>query len=209
MSWCVATDPFGAGDLGTPGAQGPACGAMVGPGMCLDGGVPRAIAYPVAGDLVLSEWMPDPAAVGDTDGEWFELYVGAAVDLNELELSRFTAGAFALEDALASADCLTVPAGSYVVFARNTDAMLNGGLPVVDFEIAFSLVNAGGGLAVGLAGVHLDEVQWAGSSVGAATSLDPAALTPAGNDVVGNLCPAVDPYGLGDTGTPGAANPGC
>ena len=207
--WCIASDPYGAGDLGTPGAQGPTCGAMTGDGMCLDGGVPRPIVYPAAGDLVLSEWMPNPDAVGDTDGEWFELYVGAAVDLNELELSRYSAGAFVLEDTLASADCLSVPAGSHVVFARDVDPLINGGLPAVDFEIGFSLVNAGGGLAVGLAGVHLDEVQWVSSATGAATSLDPTAQTPAGNDVIGNLCPAVDPYGLGDSGTPGAPNPGC
>jgi hypothetical protein len=209
MSWCVATDPYGAGDLGTPGAQGPACPVMVGPGMCLEGGVPRDIVYPTAGDLVLNEWMPNPDAVGDTEGEWFELYVDAAVDLNELELSRFTAGAFVLEDTLAPADCLSVPAGSYVVFARDLDPLVNGGLPVADVAFGFSLLNSSGGLRVGLAGVTLDEVQWASSGTGAATSLDPGAQTPAGNDVVGNLCPAVDPYGLGDAGTPGAPNPGC
>lgn len=209
MSWCFGTDPYGAGDLGTPGTQGPACGGMAGTGMCLDGGVPRAIVYPDPGDLVINEWMPNPNAVADTDGEWFELYVGAAVDLNELQLSRFTAGAFVLEDTLAAPSCLSVPAGSYVIFAQDLDPLVNGGLPVADFAIAFSLVNSGGGLAVGVADVHLDEVQWAGSTAGASTSLDPASLTPAGNDVPGNLCASVDPYGLGDLGTPGAANAGC
>jgi hypothetical protein len=207
--WCVATTPYGLGDLGTPGSQGPACGAMAGNGMCLDGGVPRAIAYPTAGDLVINEWMPNPDAVGDTAGEWFELYVGANVDLNELELSGYSGGAFVLSGMLTAADCLTVPAGSYLLFARNADPALNGGLPAVDFGFTFNLVNSSGGLAVGLAGVHLDEVQWASSATGAATSLDPSAQTPAGNDVVGNLCSAVDPYGLGDLGTPGAPNPGC
>jgi len=209
MSWCVATDPYGGGDLGTPGTQGPACGGMAGTGMCLDGGVLRAIAYPGPGDLVINEWMPNPNAVADADGEWFEVYVDAAVDLNELQLSRFTAGAFVLEDTLADANCLSVPAGSYVVFVQDLDPLINGGLPVADFVIGFSLVNANGGLAVGVADVHLDEVQWTASTVGAATSLDPAAQTAAGNDIPGNLCPAVDPYGAGDLGTPGALNSGC
>lgn len=207
---CTATTPF-SGGLGTPGAQGPACGGgMAGDGMCLDGGVARPIVYPTAGQLVLNEWMPNPDVVSDTNGEWFELYVGAAVDLNELQLSRFTAGAFQLETTLAAADCLTVPAGSYVVFAKSLDPLVNGALPVADFAFAFSLNNTSSGLAVGVADVHLDEVQWAGSTAGAATSLDPAAQTTAGNDVAGNLCPATDPYGPGDnSGTPGAANPAC
>lgn len=209
--WCVSTEPFGAGDLGSPGAQGPACGGgMTGDGMCLDGGVPRAIDYPAAGELVISEWMPNPSGT-DTDAEWFEVYVAAPVDLNELQLSRYTlaAGAFSVQSTLTSADCLAVPAGSYVLFARDLDPLLNGGLPPVDFAFAFSLNNADAGLAVGVADVHLDEVLYASATDGSATQLDPAALTPAGNDDVGNLCPAATPYGAGGNGTPGAANPAC
>lgn len=210
---CAATTPYGAGDLGSPGAQGPACGGgMTGDGMCLDGGVPRAIVYPTAGELVLTEWMPNPEVVSDTNGEWFELYVGAAVDLNELQLSRYVdaAGAFQLESTLASPDCLSVPAGSYVVFARSLDPLVNGGLPVADFAFAFSLTQTNGGLAVGVADVHLDEVQWTSSTAAASTSLDPSAQTPAGNDDPGYLCPATTPYGPGDNdGTPGAENPAC
>ena len=74
----------------------------------------------------------------------------------------------------------------------------------------FSLNNTSSGLAVGLEGMHLDEVTWAGSTAGAATKLDPGAQTPAGNDVPGNLCDATSPYGPGDNaGTPGAMNPPC
>lgn len=208
MRWCLATDPYGLGDLGTPGAQGPACGGVMAD-MCLDGGVPRAIVHPGPGDLVITEWMPNPNAVADASGEWFEVYVGAAVDLNDLELSRYTAGAFQLEDTLAAAACLSVPAGTYVLLARDPNPASNGGLPAVDHTFGFSLVNADGGLAVGVGGVHLDEVQWVGSGTGVATSLDPGAQTPAGNDVPANLCPAVDLYGLGDAGTPAAPNPAC
>jgi hypothetical protein len=212
-SWCVATDPYGTGvppDLGTPGTQGPACGGMTGMGMCLDGGVPRAIDYPTAGDLVITEWMPNPSGT-DTDSEWFEVYVGADVDLNELQLSRYTlaTGVFQLQATLGSPNCMTVPAGSYVLFARDLDPLVNGGLPPVDHEIGFGLNNSDAGLAVGVADVHLDEVQWAGSTDGSATQLDPGTLTPAANDVPGNLCLATTPYGAGGNGTPGMANPSC
>lgn len=212
-SWCVATDPYGAGDRGTPGAQGPACGGgMGGDGMCLDGGVPRAIVSPVAGDLVITEWMANPDVVTDANGEWFEIYVGADVDLNGLQLSRATdvAGPFMLGTTLSSPDCLAVPAGTYVVLARNLDPLVNGGLPVADFAFSFGLNNGNAGLAVGIDDVHLDEVTWATSSAGTATQLDPAAQTPAGNDDAGNLCPATTPYGPGDNdGSPGAVNPSC
>lgn len=210
-SWCVATTPYGAGDRGTPGAQGEACGGgMTGDGMCLDGGVPRAIAHPEPGDLVITEWMPNPSGT-DTDTEWFEVHVAAAVDLNELQLSRYTlaSGAFTVEATLTSADCLEVPAGSYVLFARDVDPLVNGGLPPVDFPFSFGLNNADAGIAVGVADVHLDEVQWASSIDGSATQLDPGAQTPAGNDDPGNLCAATSTYGAGGNGTPGAANPAC
>lgn len=212
MQWCVATTPYGAGDRGTPGAQGPACGGgMMGDGMCLDGGVPRSIVSPAPGDLVITEWMANPDVVTDANGEWFEVHVGAAVDLNGVQLLRATdvAGPFTVQSTLGSPDCLSVPAGTTVVLARSLDPGVNGGLPVADFAFAFGLNNTNAGLAVGVDDVILDQVTWAGSTAGAATQLDPGALTPAGNDDPGNLCLATTPYSPDNDGTPGAANPPC
>ncbi|MCX4245247.1 lamin tail domain-containing protein [Paraliomyxa miuraensis] len=211
MSWCVATDPYGAGDRGTPGAQGPACGMMTGDGMCLQGGVPRAIVSPMAGDLVITEWMPNPDVVTDANGEWFEVHVGANVDLNDVQLHRATdaAGPFTVQTTITSADCLPVTAGSFVVFARNLDPMINGGLPAADHVFTFGLNNTDAGIGVGVADVILDQVVYATSTAGAATQLDPGSLTPAGNDVPGNLCVATTPYSVDNDGTPGAANPPC
>jgi len=206
---CESDMPYGDGDLGSPGTAGPACGPGVEDGMCLDGGVPRAIVPPVAGDLVLNEWMANPAAVDDGDGEWFELFVGANVDLNGLELSRGGTGAWGLEQTLVDADCLSVAAGTYVLFSVNDVAATNGGLPAVDFEMDFGLNNSNNGLAVGLDGTFLDEVDYSASAAGSSTQLDPGSQTPAGNDNIANLCTAAVPYGDGDNGTPGAPNPGC
>lgn len=46
-----------------------------------DSGVSRTAAAPVAGDLVISEIMPAPAAVPEGECEWFELYAVRDIDL--------------------------------------------------------------------------------------------------------------------------------
>ena len=211
-NFCASTAPYGNGDLGTPGAAGSACGGGGGmmDGMCLDGGVARAIVSPQPGDLIINEWMANPNVVSDTNGEWFEVYADASVDLNGLQLSRITGGMFQQEATLDSDECLSVSAGSYALFARSLDPATNGGLPAADFAFNFSLNNSSSGLAVGIDDAHLDEVTWSSSTAGAATSLDPGAQTTAGNDDPANLCAASTPYGPGDNdGTPGASNPPC
>ncbi|MCH9688768.1 MAG: lamin tail domain-containing protein, partial [Deltaproteobacteria bacterium] len=179
-------------------------------GMCMDGGRLRAIVPPAPGELVINEWMANPDVVTDANGEWFEVYVDADVDLNGLELSRISGGNFQLETTLTSADCLSFTAGSHVLFARESDTMVNGGLPAVDFVVSFGLNNSDSGLAVGLGGEHHDEVTWTSSTTAAATKLDPGAQSVAGNDDPANLCDATTPYGTGDNaGTPGDPNSGC
>ena len=37
----------------------------------------RAIVSPKVGDLAISEWMADPAAAPDADGEWIEVRASA------------------------------------------------------------------------------------------------------------------------------------
>lgn len=198
MNWCPAADAdvYGAGDFGTPGAQNGSC-MIVDPGQCNDNGMMRAPVPPGPGDLTLTEYMPDPKAVADGSGEWFELRVNKDCDLNNLQLGKQPDK---VEATLASPDCLAVKAGDFLVFAHSDDPMVNGGLPKVDFTFGFSLVNSAGGVFAGIDGMVLTEVDYATSTPGAATSLDP-------NDV--DWCPAVDPYGAGDLGTPGAQNPAC
>ncbi|MEZ4450287.1 MAG: lamin tail domain-containing protein [Nannocystaceae bacterium] len=198
MNWCLAdaNQVYGAGDKGTPGATNGSCG-IVDPGLCNDNGNMRAPVPPGPGDLVITEYMADPKSVADASGEWFEILVQKDVDLNNLQLGKQPEK---VEATLASPECLAVAAGTYVVFAHSDDPAVNGGLPKVDFLVGFSLVNSAGGLFAGIADVVLDEVDYATSAPGAATSLDPNFI---------DWCQAVDPYGLGDLGTPGAANPAC
>jgi hypothetical protein len=208
-SWCAAVDGYGDGDLGTPGAANPRCGGES-PRGCDDGGSRRARVPPGPGDLVITEVMPNPAAVTDADGEWFELLVRADVDLNGLQLYKLDdTGAAMLEQTVDDDACVAVAAGTRLLFARETESASNGGLPVVDHALGFGLVNADAGVAVGIDDVVLDEVRWTSTPTGASRSLDPGAEDPAANDDDGAWCPGVSVYGDGDHGTPGAANDAC
>jgi hypothetical protein len=192
-AFCPAERPYGSGDLGSPGGRNHHCLAL---GECLEGDVPRPVRAPAAGDLLVSEIMAQPEAVAHADGEWFELRALAAFDLNGLELGEDGA----VEETITSEACLPVEPGEHLVFARNGDPMSNGGLPRVAGTYGFALSNADA-FFVGHGGVVVDEVAWAESTPGSAQSLD--------GDDARRWCDAITPYGAGDLGTPGAANPAC
>jgi hypothetical protein len=209
-SWCrtPAGVTYGAGDRGTPGAANPSCG-IVTPGMCLEGDSERPKIPPQVGDLVINEFMANPRAVSDTDGEWFEVFVARDVDLNGLQVGRVPG---TVDLTLPEGACRRVVAGAHLLFARRSDPLVNGGLPPVDVLIGFSLINSNGSLFVGLAGEVLDRITWASAGDGVATSLEPVFQNPVDNDDPLAWCPALDEYGPGsppDRGTPGAANPSC
>ncbi|KIG13120.1 hypothetical protein DB30_00585 [Enhygromyxa salina] len=208
MEWCDAVAPFGCGDLGTPGDLNPACdGGGNNEGMCMDGMVMREIVNPSLGDLVISEFMANPDAVSDANGEWFEIRALAAFDLNGVELGRlFADGPLAT---IADPNCLAVAPGDSTLIARNGDNMVNGGLPAVDVLISFGLTNSNSALYAGVGGVLLDQVTWVSVATGASTSLDPDNYDDILNDPPVAWCPATTPYGLGDLGSPGADNQQC
>lgn len=169
---------------------------------CDDNGVVRQKVIPQPGDLIISEYMANPNAVGDAVGEWFEVKVKSDVDIGGLQLGRAepATGPGDVLLTLSPTRCLAVSAGDHVLFARELDTMLNGGLPTVDHPIGFGIVNSNDGLFIGMDDVVLDTVTYTSTSSGAATSLDP-------NEI--DSCTAVDAYGDGDRGTPGAPNPPC
>jgi hypothetical protein len=174
---------------------------LLGP-TCEDMGTTRTKVVPTAGDLVISEYMANPSSVGDALGEWFEVRVTANVDIGGLELGRaeIATGAGPVILTLNPTECLPVTAGTHLLFAREADTLLNGGLPAVDHVVGFGIVNSNDGLFIGLDGNVLDLTTYTSTVDGAATSLDPAAPT---------FCTATTSYGDGDLGTPGAANPIC
>ncbi|MFO7567092.1 MAG: lamin tail domain-containing protein [Enhygromyxa sp.] len=220
MSWCPSVEPFGCGDLGTPGAENPACGGGMGmEGMCFDGDGWREIVVPVYGDVVISEIMANPSGA-EPANEWFELRALASFDLNGLWLGRdhmadvMNAAPMHLVD---SADCLSVSPGETALFARSNDPATNGGLPPVTYVYSSpGLNNSNSGLYVATEFELLDQVSWSTTSDGRSTSLDPASYDPALNDIANNAAPwcftpaVVDnQYGAGGHGTPNADNLSC
>jgi hypothetical protein len=204
--WCDATIPYDGTNLGSPGAANESCGAIPGNSTCDENGQTRDIVFPQVGDVVISEIMPNPNKVADTDGEWFELTVVNDVDLNGLEIGA-TPGTPKL--VIVDSTCRHRSAGSRVVFANNSDSAMNGGLPPVEAVFNFGLSNSGGSLYVGVQGTVLDQISWTRSADGASTSLDPGHINPTANDDEAVWCSSTTAYGDGDRGTPGEENDEC
>jgi hypothetical protein len=234
---CLATGPWradGGGDWGSPGEPNPPCqtprslgtDAGVDAGLpantCLDAltGLPRSIASPAFGDLVITEVMADPSAVSDPVGEWFEVLVKAPVDLNGLTLANEGTGA----TTLTQAGCLHVPAWTYALFSRSALPATNGYLPTVlatfDFDLANSTSTTHPVRAVRVlhGNVELDRLSYTSATPGAALQLGAGFWAVGDNDTSAHLCTSTQRYaasrlpdgGLsGDRGTPGLPDLSC
>ncbi len=238
--WCEASTPYGSGDLGTPGAANDACvlptdadgdgfdetvdcddnDAAVNPGAIedptngidddCDGMVDEVTPVLVAGDVIFTEVMQDPAAVGDSDGEYFEVYNTTGADIDLMGCEIYDLGSNAHTIALS----VTVTAGGRAVFGTNADAAANGGV-TVDYEYGgdIALGNGDDELYLDCGGV-IDAIEWDGGTdwpdpTGAAMNLDPTHLDATDNDDGTNWCEASVPYGAGDLGSPGWPNDPC
>ncbi len=87
--------------------------------------------------LIISEIMPDPATISDANGEWFELHNpgAAAVSLTGFQIASLNDASVTITGAV------SVPAGGYVVIAKNADNAVNGGLNAVASFGAMNLAN--------------------------------------------------------------------
>ncbi len=205
-AWCESEEAFDTDFFASPGAENEACPVVVPEGTCLDGSTEREIVPPAAGDVVITEIMADPDTLGDSDGEWFEVYFAQAADLNGLQLGD---SADATDTTLEADDCLHVEAGSYVVFARNLAAADASGIPNLMGEFGFALNNSNESVLVSYENEVLDQVSYASTETGASLALSPDHLSAAENDDPANWCTGVMPYSAGDLGTPGEANTAC
>ena len=196
----------GGGDYGSPGAENPPCPAldagMTDPDSCVDpaSSALRAVRRPSPGSLRLTEWMPDPAAVADAEGEYFEVFAGEDLDLNGVTLIVGTS-----RTTLSSPMCLTVAGGTALVFGKNNSSASNGGLPPLQAIFTGTLANTSGSISLeGGDGGVFDAISWSSSRAGASQQVDP---------VDGGVCdtPSTNRYGgsTGDRGTPGALNVPC
>jgi hypothetical protein len=189
-NWCTSSTPFGAGDLGTPGAAND----------CDPPGEPPVV--------VINEIMNNPSAVADSAGEWFELYnpTGFDIDVNGWTIADLDFNSHVI----ANGGPLLVPAGGYLVLANNADPGSNGGVTVdYTYPADFFLSNSADELVLlDPGGAEMDRVEYDGGPAfpdptGASMALADAALD---NNVGANWCTSSTPFGAGDLGTPGAAN---
>lgn len=204
-AWCDSRTEYEPDSFGSPGTANEPCESVLPPTQCRDGDQVRDVVGPQPGDLVITEFMPNPEAVADTTGEWFEVFVGRDLDINGLRIGR---ALDALEQ-VASLACVRAVAGSYLIFARSSDPVANGGLPRVDWTFRFTMANTSGQIHLTYADQVLDSVSYTSSYAGDSTALEPTLTDPDQNDNPDYWCRATTTYGAGDQGTPGAANPSC
>ena len=163
----------------------------------------------VVGVLVITEIMPDPSAVRDADGEWFEVHnpdMGRSVDLQGWTVRKDEADGHRISEEVA------VPPGGYVVLGRNGKGAENGGITVGYEYHGFTLTNDGDVIELlDTNGRLVDRVEYGEGLVfpGASTSLDPDSLDADNNDEQANWCRATDAMPNGDHGTPGERNGPC
>jgi hypothetical protein len=165
------------------------------------------------GAVVVTEIMNNPSVVTDARGEWFEIYNTLSVPF-ELEGWTFYDGG---GDNFSVVGSLIVPVDGYMVFARNGDPGINGGvypdyvysgmsLSNVDDEIYIDDHTATENFAL-----EYDEGSGWPDSDGESVSLD-GALVPSQSVVYGsNWCISTLVWvdGAGDLGSPGEANEVC
>ncbi|MEL6348096.1 MAG: MopE-related protein [Myxococcota bacterium] len=156
------------------------------------------------GDLVITEIMPDPSDVTDSNGEWFEVYnaAGDAVDLEDLVLTD-NAGTHTVSGAV------VIDVDGYAVFCLNGDAETNGGVDC-DYDYSgLTLANGGDQLALSYSTTRFDAVSYSGSAAGASLALGStgACADTDANDVEGIWCEeSTEQYNTTDYGTPGTDN---
>ncbi len=178
-NWCESTMPFGAGDFGSPGSEN-SCELPLPPPA-----------------VVISEVLRNPAAVGDSVGEWFEVH-NTTPDPVNLAGWTLTDGA---SDRHVIKGSLVVAADGYLVLGRDTDVQRNGGATVAySYGDSFVLSNDTDGIVLtDQYGQRVDEARWQ------------AAVEPRPNGasialVDGTWCESAPQFGRGDRGTPAAAN---
>lgn len=221
----TATPDTGAPDAATPDTGSPDTGSP-------DTGSPdttkpdtvASAPPPAAGELIITEFMANPAIASDNDGEWFEV-------CNVGNAARSFADCHIADEkdshAIQDGGSLVVAPGACVVLGKTKDQQVNAMVPVdYAYGSAIPLNNTGtesitlsyGGPAKGgvpeAGATVIDTVKWGQSgdsfpsiSAGASNRLHKDFHTASGNDVGANWCtPLLPKFGAGELGTPGQFN---
>ncbi|MEQ1501619.1 MAG: MopE-related protein [Myxococcota bacterium] len=157
------------------------------------------------GTLVISEVLTNPVRTSDPLGRFVELTNPTAGDV---ELGDVVVTVGVLDTSFAGNPTVVPPGGSITV-CTDTDPALNGGIACAAQIGWIGFVQE---LSITGAGVALDELSWVGwGPMPSGGSLELAAdhLDPDDDDLEANWCPATDPFGVGDLGTPGFVGAAC
>ncbi len=163
-----------------------------------------------AGDVLIVELMIDPAAVGDSDGEWIELLNTSTADLDLLGWQLTASGG----GGITIGSSLVLPAGGVVVLGPEGDTSLNGGYDAdyVYDAADLSLSSGGDSLALSVADLAVASLEYTTAwpiAAGASLSLDPTLADASSAALSDSWCLGQSSYGDGDLGTPGAINDWC
>lgn len=167
-----------------------------------------SVPFPAAGEVIISEIMPNPTAVSDADGEWFELHNPSPTET--YELSGCEVSGQAGEEVIAIAGDFVIGPDAYLSFAPESKVD-PGFTPDFAYTEAFSVANGGDIITLSCDGTVVDTVDYDAfpPEAGVSLNLDPDFFNATDNDAAENWCPGVNVYLEPDTGTPGAANDEC
>lgn len=166
------------------------------------------------GQMVITEFMFNPAAVSDTYGEWLELYNSGDSSVNLNGWSIKDQGT----DSYTFSDNIVVMPNDYVVLCKNTDTSVNGQIPCDASYSSFTLGNTADSIILAdPASVAIDQISYdatvepwkALNQAGYSLQLDASSNDAVSNDDGANWCNPIASFGLGDFGTPGEINGVC
>lgn len=167
------------------------------------------------GSIIVSEFMVWPKAVGDSLGEWVEVYnpTDKPLDLHGWTLRDEGDNKHKIGKSV------VVHAKGYRVLGISGDKTANGGVTVDYTYNNFTLANLADHIVVEWNGQVIDKVAYVKKTPsndkgfeiveGASLSLDPLQMTATKNDAGEAWCAGKILFGKGDLGTPGKANPSC
>ena len=164
------------------------------------------------GVVFVTEFMANPSAVNDAEGEWFELYNSRSdvgVDINGWTIRDEGSNNHVINNG----SPLIIPSLGFLVLGKVADAEENGGA-LVDyaFSTSFTLSNSEDEIQLSDGtGNVIDSLAYDSDMVfpGTSTSLNPTAFDASSNDLAENWCGSQSLLTGGDRRTPGIPNDAC
>jgi cysteine-rich repeat protein len=163
------------------------------------------------GGLLVTEFLANPGAVTDDKGEWVELFNAGPNPI--LYDAIFLADAVSDFEAITEGSGLILEVGEFLLVARHSDPLVNGGMTNVGGLFSFFLNNTGDTIYVRVGGEIVDVLDYTsfGNTLGTSKQLSEGLpLNPGTNDDGGNWCNGTEGFGDGvELGTPGEPNLPC